>query len=400
MGSAGVAPAASITSGPRSRLPRAEATQDRWGTRTRTETARLQRPAGCRLPHPPRELDQSLVQAPTARTGTVGSAEVESYGAVGYGGVARDRNHSSGRQPSAPPASHDLRERPMSTAVSAPPRGPKPMTDESKGRLEQTLLVRHRRSSRSSPCSAPSPVAWGWGISWLDVGLARRLLRRRRPRHHGRLPPLLHPRLVQGQAPAADRARGRRLAGRRGPRDPLGRRPPPAPRLQRQGGRPALALALRRDRAGAAQGPAGSPTSAGCSTSSTPTSSGTPPTCWQDKALVKIEKVFPLLVLVSFFAAGRCSAAWSRCPGPARCPRSSGPAWSGSRCCTTSPGRSTRSATRSASARSRARDKSAQLLAAGDPVLRRVVAQLCTTPTRPCARHGVLRGQIDISAPG
>ena len=24
-----------------------------WGTRTRTETARLQRPAGCRLPHPP-----------------------------------------------------------------------------------------------------------------------------------------------------------------------------------------------------------------------------------------------------------------------------------------------------------------------------------------------------------
>ena len=25
----------------------------RWGTRTRTETARLQRPAGCRLPHPP-----------------------------------------------------------------------------------------------------------------------------------------------------------------------------------------------------------------------------------------------------------------------------------------------------------------------------------------------------------
>ena len=30
-----------------------EATQG-WGTRTRTETARLQRPAGCRLPHPPR----------------------------------------------------------------------------------------------------------------------------------------------------------------------------------------------------------------------------------------------------------------------------------------------------------------------------------------------------------
>src|SRR5664279_4459281 len=24
-----------------------------WGTRTRTETTRLQRPAGCRLPHPP-----------------------------------------------------------------------------------------------------------------------------------------------------------------------------------------------------------------------------------------------------------------------------------------------------------------------------------------------------------
>ena len=36
----------------------------RWGTRTRTETARLQRPAGCRLPHPP----------PTASAG--GVAEV------------------------------------------------------------------------------------------------------------------------------------------------------------------------------------------------------------------------------------------------------------------------------------------------------------------------------------
>ena len=53
-----------------------------------------------------------------------------------------------------------------------------------------------------------------------------------------------------------------------------------------------------------------------------------------DKAHREIEKVFPLLVLVSFFLPAVLGGLIT-CPGPARCPRSSGPAWSGSRCCTT-----------------------------------------------------------------
>jgi len=61
----------------------------------------------------------------------------------------------------------------MSTAVTtaAPPRGPKPMTDERKGLIEQTLLY----VIVIVPFLAligTIAVAWGWGISWVDVGLA------------------------------------------------------------------------------------------------------------------------------------------------------------------------------------------------------------------------------------
>ncbi|CAA9248912.1 MAG: Fatty acid desaturase; Delta-9 fatty acid desaturase, partial [uncultured Corynebacteriales bacterium] len=96
------------------------------------------------------------------------------------------------------------------------------------------------------------------------VGLGHQLARRRprprvlravRARRDRRFPPLLHPRRLQGRAVAALHPGRRRLAVRPGRRDPLGRRPPPAPRLQRQGGRPAQPLAVRRDRDRAAQGP-------------------------------------------------------------------------------------------------------------------------------------------------
>ena len=43
------------------------------------------------------------------------------------------------------------------------------------------------------------PVAWGWGLGWTDAGASRSVLYARLPRHHGRLPPVLHPRLVQGE---------------------------------------------------------------------------------------------------------------------------------------------------------------------------------------------------------
>ena len=71
---------------------------------------------------------------------------------------------------------------------------------------------------------------------------------------HG-LPPLLHPRVVQGEPCLQDRARHRGHAGDRGPGARLGLRPPQAPQVQRQGGRPALAVAVRRRLEGADQGP-------------------------------------------------------------------------------------------------------------------------------------------------
>ena len=70
---------------------------------------------------------------------------------------------------------------------------------------------------------------------------ARRAVRPDRPRHHGRLPPDAHPPRVPDLQDGRADLRGARLDGGAGPGDPLGRRPPQAPRPHRRGGRPALA---------------------------------------------------------------------------------------------------------------------------------------------------------------
>nr|WP_312877618.1 fatty acid desaturase [Lentzea indica] len=59
------------------------------------------------------------------------------------------------------------------------------------------------------------------------------------------MPPLLHPRCFQGHSRAADRARAHRQHGDAGPDHRLGRRPPPPSRLRRPRGRSALPLAVR-----------------------------------------------------------------------------------------------------------------------------------------------------------
>jgi stearoyl-CoA desaturase (Delta-9 desaturase) len=59
----------------------------------------------------------------------------------------------------------------MTATVPAPPRGPKPMVDESKGVVEQTLLYVLVIVPFLALVGAVV-VAWGRGISWLDIGLA------------------------------------------------------------------------------------------------------------------------------------------------------------------------------------------------------------------------------------
>ena len=59
----------------------------------------------------------------------------------------------------------------MPTAVAAPPRGPKPMTADRKGRVEQVLLYVIVIVPFLA-LAATVAVAWGWGLSWVDAGLA------------------------------------------------------------------------------------------------------------------------------------------------------------------------------------------------------------------------------------
>ena len=101
---------------------------------------------------------------------------------------------------------------------------------------------------------AAVPLAWGWGLSWLDVGLAVGFYFLSGFGVHRRVPPLLHPPRVQGQPRPAQRPGDRRQPRPAGRRDHLGRRSPPPPRLHRQGGRPALAVAVRHHPAAVARG--------------------------------------------------------------------------------------------------------------------------------------------------
>ncbi len=50
--------------------------------------------------------------------------------------------------------------------------------------------------------AAAVPLAWGWGLSWLDVGLAVGFYLLSGLGRDGRLPPLLHPPRVQGRTAA------------------------------------------------------------------------------------------------------------------------------------------------------------------------------------------------------
>jgi stearoyl-CoA desaturase (delta-9 desaturase) len=59
----------------------------------------------------------------------------------------------------------------MPTAVASPPRGPKPLTSDRKNRIEQGLLYVIVIVPFLA-LAATAVVAWGWGLSWVDAGLA------------------------------------------------------------------------------------------------------------------------------------------------------------------------------------------------------------------------------------
>ena len=71
-------------------------------------------------------------------------------------------------------------------------------------------------------------------------------VRPRRLRRDDRLPPHAHPPRLRREAGGARDVRDPRLDVGAGRRDPLGRRPPPPPRVHRRGGRPALPAHARR----------------------------------------------------------------------------------------------------------------------------------------------------------
>ena len=214
-------------------------------------------------------------------------------------------------------------------AAAQPPPARESAARRSTRRARSSTRCPRARASRSccgcsSSCPflallAAVPVAWGWGLSWLDVALDGGLLRGHRARHHRRLPPLLHPRLVQGQPAAEDRPGawpGRWRSRARSIQ--LGGRPPPAPRVLRPRGRPALAVAVRRDRRAAL-------TKGLCYAhigwlfdASRPTRSSYAPDLLADRDIGRVSRLFPALVVALAAAARRSSAACSPGPGRAR----------------------------------------------------------------------------------
>ena len=103
---------------------------------------------------------------------------------------------------------------------------------------------------------AAVPVAWGW-LARLDRRRSSRSSCTSSPATASPSASTATSRTARSR-PSARCAIALAIAGSlaiEGPVDPLGGRPPQAPQVLRPGGRPALAVALRRDGAGADQGP-------------------------------------------------------------------------------------------------------------------------------------------------
>ena len=140
-------------------------------------------------------------------------------------------------------------------AVRTERRAPRPDLEEEPSSAVQRFLVGLFVAVPLAALVAAIPLLWGWGLGWHDVVIALVFywvsglgitVGYHRYFTHG---------VVQGEDRAARRAGDRGQPGHRGAGHHLGVRPPPAPQVQRQGGRPALAVAVRGRLEGADQGP-------------------------------------------------------------------------------------------------------------------------------------------------
>ena len=201
-------------------------------------------------------------------------------------------------------------------AVAPPPRPharlPAAATERARGGGEHVALYALRRVPFLA-LVAVVPAVWGWGLGWLDVGLAVGLLLLHPARHHRRLPPPLHARLVQGQPrPLQGRARRRGLAwrsrGRSSSGSPTTAGTTPSPTARATRTRP---WRYGETVPGAGQGHVPRPHGLAVRRRADQPRSATRPTCSKDRDLQRI-------------------AAPSRCSSPPRCccPACSAACWS------------------------------------------------------------------------
>ena len=225
---------------------------------------------------------------------------------------------------------------------------------QEKRRANRPVCVRHRSLPRGAGRSARG-LGLGPGLDGRRV--VRGVLHRLRIRYHRRIPPAPHPRIVQGQSAAAHRVGRCGKPGYRRPSDPLGGRPPPSSRVQRSGGRSPFPVALWELHTGADERFLLRPrwVAVRCRTHQ---SREFAPDLLRDRDIVRVDRLFVLWTAVSVLRADAARRPDHLVLGRRVCRHCSGPRWCASSSCTTSPGRSTRCVTRSASGRSPPRDKS------------------------------------------
>ncbi|CAM5694448.1 hypothetical protein SMICM304S_09113 [Streptomyces microflavus] len=171
-----------------------------------------------------------------------GARHCHTYQAVGYGTVARAVRvplpHPPGDSPM--PSTPDVIDESGPSAAGATPTATAtlPARDARRGKEEVDRAVRaagvHRGAVRGPAGGGAAGVGVGGELAGRGADGGDVL--HRLPRHHDRLPPVLHARFVQGEASAADRAGRDGFAGGGGAPGAVGGRSPQAPQVLGRGG--------------------------------------------------------------------------------------------------------------------------------------------------------------------